>query len=175
MGLRPARTCRDLDKVAWTRFSQKVPRRSYVKTRPHSTLTIFKMGEPKKEFNYRVDLVSEEDVQVRDNALESARLAINKFLEKKLPLNYWFVIRVYPHNIVRENKMILGAGADRLQKGMRKAFGRATDRAARIKGGQVIFNVFVAEKNVSIVKEAYKRACVKMPGRYSVRITKVAS
>ena len=98
----------------------------------------------------------------------SARQAANKYLEKAIPNLYFFKVRVYTHNVIRENKMIAGAGADRLQKGMRKAYGRSTDRAARINAGQPVFTINVAKENVSHINEAFRRATRKMSGKYRV-------
>ncbi|MEM3422861.1 MAG: 50S ribosomal protein L16, partial [Candidatus Bilamarchaeaceae archaeon] len=127
MGLRPAHTIREPKKKPWTRFS-KNPTKSYIKTMPHSDLHQFRMGVKKDDYNVVVRLVCDKDIVLRDNAIESARQSANKHLEKNINGNYYFVVKPYPHHIIRENKMIAGAGADRLQKGMRHSFGRPTDR-----------------------------------------------
>jgi large subunit ribosomal protein L10e len=171
MGLRPARTCRDLDKTPWTRYSKKKPRKSYVKAMPHLSLLVYEMGTREKEYDCTVDLVADEDVQLRDNALEAARQAANKYLEKALPNNYFFKVRVYPHNVIRENKMIAGAGADRLQKGMRHAYGRPTDRAARVKEGQPIFSINAKKEDLEKINEALKRAKHKLSGKYKIVVS----
>ncbi|MCX8195267.1 MAG: 50S ribosomal protein L16 [Candidatus Micrarchaeota archaeon] len=168
MGLRPARTCRGMGKTPWTRYSKKKPRKSYVKALPHLSLLVYEMGNRNQQFDYTCDLVAEEDVQLRDNSLEAARQAANKYLEKTIPNQYFFKVRVYPHNVLRENKMIAGAGADRLQKGMRKAYGRPTDRAARIKAGQAVFTMHVSKENLPHVEEAYRRARRKMSGKFKM-------
>lgn len=167
MGLRPARTCREIRKAPWSRYSKKTPRKSFVKALPHNSLLVFSMGA-RGEYNLQMDLVADHHVQARDNSLESARQAANKYLEKTIPGAYSLKILVFPHNVLRENKMISGAGADRLQKGMRKAYGRPTDRAARIWKGQTIFSAMIDQKNATVVKEAYRRARGKLPGSFSV-------
>jgi large subunit ribosomal protein L10e len=166
MGLRPAKTCRTLEKAAWTRYSKKRPRKSYVKSLPHLSLLVYEMGVRKQPFDYTYDLVADHDVQLRDNSLEAARQAANKYLEKTIPNLYFFKVRVFPHNVIRENKMIAGAGADRLQKGMRLAYGRSTDRAARINTGQAVFTIHVAKANAQHIVEAYRRAKCKMSGKF---------
>ncbi|MFH1470949.1 MAG: 50S ribosomal protein L16 [Candidatus Micrarchaeota archaeon] len=171
MGLRPAKTCRDIKNKAWSRYSKKKPRKSFVKALPHNSLTVFSMGTA-GGYELRMNLVADHMVQVRDNSLESARQAANKYLEKSIPGNYSLKILVFPHNVIRENKMVSGAGADRIQKGMRLSFGRPTDRAARIAKGQLFMSAFVNEKNVSFVKEAYRRARGKLPGSFSIIIKK---
>jgi large subunit ribosomal protein L10e len=126
------------------------------------------MGNRKGAYDLTLNLVADHDIQLRDNSLEAGRQAANKYLEKTILNQFFFKVRVYPHNVIRENKMIAGAGADRLQKGMRQAYGRATDRAARIHTGQEVFTVSVGKANVPFIMEAFKRARLKMSGDYSV-------
>ncbi len=166
MGLRPAKTCRTLEKTAWTRYSKRKPRKSFVKALPHLSLLVYEMGNRKQHFDYTYDLVAEVDVQLRDNSLEAARQAANKYLEKTILNMYFFKVRVFPHNVIRENKMVAGAGADRIQKGMRLSYGRSTDRAARINVGQAVFTINVAKANASHIEEAYRRAKCKMSGKF---------
>lgn len=167
MGLRPARTCRKPNKVPWTRYSKRKPRKSYVKSMPHKLLHIYTMGK-RGDYDLTIQLVASEPIQIRDNSLESARLALNKHLEKNMENKYLLKLRKYPHNVIRENKMILGAGADRLQKGMRKAYGRPTSRAARLKKGEALFDIKTDEVNVKFVEEGIRRAKCKLPGSWRV-------
>ncbi len=166
--LRPGRAIRSADKVAWTRYSKRKPKKSYIKAMPHANLHQFRMGTKKDDYDAEVSLVSEEAVIVRDNSIESARQTVNKHLEEKLPGTYYLVVRVYPHHVVRENKMIAGAGADRLQKGMRRAFGRPTNRAARLQNGSALFTVYTYKSNVEMVKKELKRATKKISGSYRI-------
>jgi large subunit ribosomal protein L10e len=126
------------------------------------------MGNREKEYEVVLHLVSMSDVVVRDNALEAARQSANKLLEKKVPGNYYFVVRVFPHHVIRENRMLAGAGADRLQQGMRRAFGKPTSKAARIFKGTEVFTVFAFKKDAAVVKEALFKANLKMSGKYRV-------
>jgi large subunit ribosomal protein L10e len=160
-----------LGKTPWARYSKKKPRKSYVKAMPHLSLLVYKMGKEDRNYDMTADLVLESDggIQLRDNTLESARQAANKYLEKVLLNGFSFRVLVYPHNVIRENKMIAGAGADRLQKGMRQAYGRPTDRAARINTGQTIFTVKTMRANEPHIREAYRRACSKLSGRFGVK------
>lgn len=168
MGLRPARTCRTLKKVAWSRYSRRKPRKSYVKTMPHLSLLVYQMGVNNEDYDTTYEIVANEPVQLRDNALESARQSGNKYLEKEIAGQYYFKVRVYPHNVVRENKMIAGAGADRLQKGMRASFGRATDRSARVKKGQAVFSIKTNKANRAKVAESFRRIKAKLAGSFSL-------
>ncbi len=171
MALRPAKCVRDGNKVAWTRHSKRRPRRSFIKTMPHKELNQHRMGTESAEYDTVYHLaLKDEQLILRDNAIEAARQSANKVLEGKLPGAYYFVVRVYPHHIIRENKMVSGAGADRIQKGMRRAFGKPTDRAARLKRNQQLFSVYTNKGKAaeSAVREAFRRARMKLSGSYSM-------
>jgi len=157
-------------KRAYTRKS-KYKRKSYIKGNAVSKIVRFVMGNPKKEYNYEVSLTSSQRIQVRNNALESARLVSNRQLEKKIgKSDYFFKIRVYPHHILRENKMIVGAGADRMQTGMKKAFGRVAGCAAQLKKGQKVFSVYVKADKLQFAKEAMQAAGRRFPFKGIVKV-----
>ena len=50
-------------------------------------------------------------------------------------------IRAHPFHVVRINKMLSCAGADRLQTGMRGAFGKPNGTVARVNIGQILLSV----------------------------------
>ena len=50
-------------------------------------------------------------------------------------------VRAHPYHVVRINKMLSCAGADRLQTGMRGAWGKPNGTVARVNIGQVILSV----------------------------------
>ena len=171
MAIRPAKCVRDGNKVAWTRHSKRRPRKSYIKTMPHKELNQHRMGTDKADYDAVYHLKLKDNILIlRDNAIEAARQSANKVLETKMPGNYYFLVRVYPHHIIRENKMVAGAGADRIQKGMRRAFGKPMDRAARLKKNQALFSVYVykGKSNESAVREAFRRAKMKLSGKFSM-------
>lgn len=170
MGIRPGRAIRDLDKVAYTRYSKRKPRKSFIKAMPHKNLNVYRMGERKGDYDKVFHLVSEQGYILRDNTIESARQTANKQLEKALQGRYYFVVRPVPHHITRENKMIAGAGADRLQKGMRQSFGRPVHRAARVQKRQEVFSVYTNGANEAAVKLAFQRAMKKLSGDYYIVI-----
>ena len=59
--------------------------------------------------------------------------------------------------------MIATAGADRLQEGMRRAFGKPTGRAARVENGQDLFIIYVPQDGVETAKKALDVAGTKLP------------
>ena len=143
----------------------------HIKGKPQIKIAKFNSGNKKGKFEYCVQLLVNEKVQIRHMAIESTRLAANKTLEKTTgETGYSSTLRIYPHIRLRENKMIAAAGADRLSDGMRRAFGKATSLAARVKRGQVIMEMNVKEEHVEAAKSALKKACVKLPGTPTIKV-----
>ncbi|MHA1594219.1 MAG: 50S ribosomal protein L16 [Candidatus Baldrarchaeia archaeon] len=163
---RPARCYRRIDRPPYTR-------REYIKGFPPPKIRIFTMGSFDGEPVIEAKLIALEDVQIRHNALEAARVAANKYLSKIVgDKNYWLRIVPYPHHILRENKMMAFAGADRLQEGMRKAFGKPIGTAARVRKGQEIIIVKMGVDNEAAAKEALRRAASKLPTPCKIVINK---
>lgn len=114
-------------------------------------------------------------MQIRHNALEAARVFANRYLVKNVGRNNFYLkIRVYPHHVLRENKIASGAGADRVSSGMRHAFGKAIGTAARVKAGQRVMSVWVEEQNFELAKEALKRASYKISSPTRIVVDKGA-
>lgn len=168
MGLRPAHCYRSIQR-AYTRRS-KYQNKSYVKAIPVNKITKYEMGDMKKAFPLRLDLVSRQDIQIRHNALESARVIINRYILENLGSGYKLLLRLYPHHVLRENKMLTGAGADRMQSGMQRSFGRPVGLAAQVKKGQVVFSAFGEEGSLDALRSALKKSTPRLPGRYSIKI-----
>ncbi len=162
MGLRPAK-CYKRHKRAYTRVSIRRPRKSYVKGVPVPKIHRFEMGNKKKEFPVTLYLVANQAVNIRSNAMEAARISITKALEKAGPENYFIKILPFPHQVMRENPLATGAGADRFQTGMRLSFGNPIGTAARIRAGQRIIMVRVGKTNEQTAKKALKIAASKLP------------
>jgi large subunit ribosomal protein L10e len=157
MPLRPAKTYRYFSGPAYTR-------KEFIKGAPPPRVTFFDMGNPRGDFAIELSLVSEEQGQIRHNALEAARVAANRVLETRVGKeNYHFKIRIYPHHVLRENPMAAGAGADRISDGMRRAFGKPIGSAARVRPGQRIMTVRVNQEFVQWAREALRRASMKFP------------
>ena len=90
-------------------------------------------------------------------------MSANKVLFDSLgETGYKIHLRVYPHIVLRENRMIATAGADRLQEGMRRSFGKPSGRAARIKGGQSILDIYVNSNAVDHAKKALQVGSTKL-------------
>lgn len=159
-------------KRAYTRHS-KVKGKSFIKTVPPNKIVRYDMGDPKKEYKYRLDLISKQAIQIRHNALESTRQLINRHLQENMRGEYFLKLRNYPHHILRENKMITGAGADRMQTGMQLAFGRTVGVSAQLKKNQILFSIFVNKENLDKAKTALARAPARLPGKFSIETVEI--
>lgn len=152
---------------------QPYVRKEFIKGHPPPKITKFTMGDPTKDFSYRVSLIAERAAQVRHVALEAGRIAANRLLTRKLGKDFLLRVLPYPHVVLRENKMIFGAHADRLQDGMRAAFGKPIGTAARVKVNQPVMIVEVDEKGIDVAKEALRRSRAKMPMPCRIVIEKI--
>jgi len=171
MGLRPGHCYSSKKDRAFTRYAVKVHRKSYVGAIPGIQTRQFNMGNGTRKFSHILDLKVEEHAQVRDNAIESTRMAINRFLSNNVSKDGYFMkIRVYPFQVLRENKQAQGAGADRVSSGMSHSYGRNIGRSVRVRPGQKIISVLVDEEHVDIAKQALMRANSRIGVKLSVRI-----
>ena len=140
---------------------------------PQPKITKFTMGDMKAKFEYEARLISLQSAQIRHNALEAARVATNRQLMEKLVNNYQLQVLPYPHNVLKENKMIFGAHADRLQQGMRRSFGTPIGTAARVRPGQTIIIVRVNADAVELARESLKRGGAKLPMPCRITVEKI--
>lgn len=139
-------------------------RRDYIRKIPGSKVVQFDMGNLTDEFPVKVSLTVKNPTHLSHNSLEAARIASNRFMQKKAGrMGYHLKIRVYPHQILRENPMATGAGADRVQNGMRKSFGKSISSEAIVKKNQKVLTIDTSKKNFSDAKEALRRAAMKLP------------
>ena len=152
---------------------QSYTRKEYIRGSPQPKITKFTMGDPKGSFKYQALLIAQKEAQIRHNALEAARVATNRLLAEKLGNNYLLQVLPYPHVVLRENKMIFGAHADRLQDGMRRAFGKPIGTAARVKSNQAVIMVNVNEDGLEAAKESLKRGGAKLPIPCRIIIEKI--
>ncbi len=154
----------------YTRYS-RFKKKSYIKANPSNKIAKFDMGNLRDDFDYEVNMIAKEGLQVRHDAMEAARATCNRFLERNVgKQNYHLKIRKFPHHILRENPLAKGAGADRFSTGMSKAFGNPIGRAAQIKPGEIFFTVYTNEPNLAKAKRALKKATYKMAAKWTIQI-----
>ncbi len=169
MPLRPARCYTGLKKPPYTR-------REYIQGVPPPKISKFVMGNPHVNYDCILYLKAIEAAQIRHNALEAARVMAHKYLSRNIgDMNYTLIIRTYPHHVLRENKMMAFAGADRLQDGMRLAFGKPIGTAARVFPGTIIIEIRSMKSFINHLKEAARRASSKLPVKTAIEILEVRS
>jgi large subunit ribosomal protein L10e len=98
-------------------------------------------------------------------------------------------VRAHPFHVVRINKMLSCAGADRLQTGMRGAWGKPNGSVARVNIGQILLSVRTRDNSRFIptlirftfltlstdratALEALRRSQYKFPGRQKIIVSK---
>ena len=136
-------------------------RKEYMGGIPNPRITQFVLGNKTDKFPVQLSLTANEKCMIRHNALESARITVNRAMEKKVGTqNYRVQIRVYPHVVIRENKQATGAGADRVSQGMRAAYGKNVGTAAEVKADQIIMIIETHKQHIQSAKEALRKAAV---------------
>uniref|UniRef100_T1J6Y0 Large ribosomal subunit protein uL16 n=1 Tax=Strigamia maritima TaxID=126957 RepID=T1J6Y0_STRMM len=169
MGRRPARCYRYCK-------NKPYPKSRFCRGVPDSKIRIFDLGRKKAkvdEFPLCIHLVSDEYEQLSSEALEAGRICANKYLVKHCGKDAFHIrMRLHPFHVIRINKMLSCAGADRLQTGMRGAFGKPQGTVARVRIGQPIMSVRAKEQHKSQVIEALRRAKFKFPGRQKIFVSK---
>lgn len=142
------------------------------------------------DFPFCAHLVSDEYEQLSSEALEAARICANKYITKTAGKDAFHLrVRVHPFHVLRINKMLSCAGADRyvpipmhiwvaltlsprLQTGMRGAWGKPYGTVARVDIGQILLSVRCKDSNAHVIQEALRRARYKFPGRQKIIVSK---
>ena len=165
MTRKPARMYRKVEGQVYTR-------REYMGGVPTCRVTQFDTGNLRTAFPLVLSLGTEEAAQVRDIALEAARVSAVRVLEKHAPNEFHLKVRRYPHQILREHKMAMGAGADRISDGMRRAFGKPVGHAVRAEIGTELLTIYTTDAHLPVAKEALRKASHKLPVPTRVRISR---
>jgi len=169
MGRRPARCYRYCKNKPYpkSRFNRGVP---------DAKIRIFDLGNKKASvmaFPEHVVMVSDEYEQIGSEALEAARISANKYMAKMVGKESFHLrIRCHPYHVTRINKMLSCAGADRLQTGMRGAYGKPNGLVARIDIGEPIMSIRTKPANKAHAFEALRRSKMKFPGRQKIYFSK---
>merc|ERR1712226_1241733 len=169
MGRRPARCYRYCK-------NKPYPKSRFCRGVPDPKIRIYDLGRKKAsvdDFPICVHLVSDEYEQLSSEALEAARICANKYLVKYCGKESFHLrMRPHPFHVVRINKMLSCAGADRLQTGMRGVFGKPNGLVARVKIGDPLMSIRCKESNKHNAIEALRRSKMKFPGRQKIYVSK---
>merc|ERR1712048_1062408 len=169
MGRRPSRCYR-------YQKNKPYPKSRFNRGVPDPKIRMYDGGKKKGNwdlFPNTVHLVSYEKEQITSEALEAARIAANKYMQVNTGKEGFHIrIRVHPWHVVRINKMLSCAGADRLQTGMRHAYGKALCKCARVDIGTILISTRTNPENVHFAQEALRRAKFKIAGRQMVFVSR---
>ena len=166
MARKPAVMYRQVKGMAYTR-------RKFMGGVPNSRISQFDMGNLTEDFPVVLNLKVKNRVQIRHTSLEAGRIAANRVLNKEVGVgSYHMKVRVYPHVVLRENKLATGAGADRVSSGMRSAFGKNVGTAARLERNQIIMSVACTPAAFNTAKIALWKASMKYPTPCSIDVEK---
>ena len=128
-------------------------------------------GFDKGEYPVQLHVISKENCQIRDNSIEAVRQYLNRFLQVKVGKEFYLGVQIYPHHILRENKMLTGAGADRMQTGMSRAFGKTMGRAAFVKPGQTLYIIGVKDAKAEVeVRKLIKAIRARLTCKTTTRL-----
>jgi len=164
--------------VVNTRKSKKT-QFSYVKMVPPQKIVKFNMGDIKGfeagKYEYKITLSTEENIQIRDLALEAVRQSIHKDMTVLLQKGYFLRCHAYPHNIIRNNRVYSGGSkGERIQTGMSKSFGTPEGRTAILKKGMVVFSAyFSGEENIPHVRGFFTKTKSKLPCATKIVVEKI--
>jgi large subunit ribosomal protein L10e len=122
-----------------------------------------------KFFDRSFNACSFEKEQIGSEAMEAGRIAANKYMVTKAGKEGFHLrVRLHPFHVLRINKMLSCAGADRLQTGMRGAYGKPQGVAARVSIGQIMLSIRTKDVHADKAVEAFRRAKFKFPGRQKI-------
>lgn len=143
MGRRPARCYRYIK-------NKPYPKSRFCRGVPDPKIRIYDLGRKRAtvdEFPTCIHMISNEREQVSSEALEAARICANKYMVKTCGKDSFHMrIRKHPFHVVRINKMLSCAGADRLQTGMRGAFGKPQGLVARVGLNDILISIRVKDQ-----------------------------
>jgi large subunit ribosomal protein L10e len=168
MALRKASSYSKRHVTPYTRHSRRKGK-AYIKTIPFAKIAKYNLGDQKAyregKHGFIIRLVAEQNVLIRDTALEAGRMQLHKLLEESIPGEYFIMVKVHPHHFLRNNKTSGVAGADRMSTGMSHSFGIIEGRAAIVPGGkEIIFVSCTTEKAARVVRDSLEGIKAKMPG-----------
>ena len=162
MGRRPSRCYRFCK-------NKPYPKSRFCRGVPDAKIRTYDLGSRRtdvEEFPAVIHMVSGELEQIASEALEAARIQANKYMTKNTAKEAFHMrIRAHPFHVLRINKMLSCAGADRLQTGMRQSYGKPNSTCARVRIGQILMSIRTRAPLIPIAHEALRRAKMKFPGK----------
>ena len=168
MGRRPARCYRYIG-------NKPYPKSRFCRGVPDPRIQRYETGvrsAKSKDLPICTRLILLEHELVSAEALEAARVSSNRYMMKTMGKDgYHIRINLHPFHVLRINKMLSTAGADRLQTGMRHAFGKPEGMVCRARYGSQIMTIRTNPGGLKHALEALRRASFKFAGHTRVVIS----
>ncbi|EAY00395.1 ribosomal protein, putative [Trichomonas vaginalis G3] len=168
MGRRPARCYRYIG-------NKPYPKSRFCRGVPDPRIIRYETGTKTahaKDLPICCRLILLEHECVSSEALEASRVSSNRYMMKTMGKDgYHIKINLHPFHVLRINKMLSTAGADRLQTGMRHAFGKPEGLVARANYNSQIMTIRTTSAGLKHALEALRRASFKFPGHTRVVIS----
>nr|BAS01438.1 ribosomal protein L10e [Lotharella vacuolata] len=161
MGKRPARCYRVIK-------NKPYPKSKYCKKCPRSKIRFFDIGNKSAHVDEYSScyLTSLEPINISSQCVEALRITINRAISKKLKKKkYHLKIHIHPWHILRNNKMLAKAGADRVQTGMRLAFGKTVALCARVGKYKKILSIRSKRCHSEYIFNLIKKLSYKISGK----------
>jgi large subunit ribosomal protein L10e len=158
----------------YTRTS-KYKKNNFIRMTPVRKVVRYDMGTT-GTYEYDVDFMPNMSLQIRQEAIESARQTCLRWLDQNVikGAKYHYKIRKYPYHIMRENPLAAGAGADRMSTGMSHPWGKPIGIALQINKGEKFMTISVNKNFVEVAKKALSRAAKKLPCTFQILVVKNA-
>ncbi len=177
MAIRKASAYSKMKSRPFTRISRQKGK-SYIKTVPTHKVVKFHLGNQKEHrlgnHHFGVGLFAEQQVQMRETAIEAARQALTKTMDEKATGNYYMAVKIFPHHFIRENKTAAGAGADRISTGMTQSYGIIIGRMARVPAGKILFLITTTTEDLArVARDALGQVRSKLPGKTRIVFQKL--
>ena len=168
MGRRPARCYRYIG-------NKPYPKSRFCRGVPDPRIQRYETGvrsAKSKDLPICTRLILLEHENISAEALEAARVSSNRYMMKTMGKEgYHIRINLHPFHVLRINKMLSTAGADRLQTGMRHAFGKPEGLVCRARYESQIMGIRTTPQGLKNALEALRRASFKFPGHTRIVVS----
>jgi len=159
----------DIFKIRHRIINQPYTRKEYIKRIPQGKLEQMKWtyGNENEKFHFELHLVSQNVKYITASSLDAVRVAMGHVLGEK---KFFFKVLVYPHIVLREHGLLGVAKAERLCKGMKRSFGKASSTCALVNLGQDV--IILRTDDLNLARRALDVASKKLKPSWKIVQTK---
>lgn len=111
----------------------------------------------------RIYMRTESAAEISDKLLEKARVSLVRRITKLVNKDsYLLRFPQVPHNYLRYHALATGSDAGRISKGMKLAFGTPFMLSARVRRGQPLVEIYVAQNTAKDIVQSLKKILHKI-------------